>query len=466
MIAMNSETNRIEYKLNLNEKLERSVVAFLNYHEGGVIYIGMDDDGTSIGIDNADETQLQIVNRIRDNIRPSVLGLFDVLTESRDEKTVIKIIISSGTEKPYYIRSKGRSESGCFIRVGSSVQPMTLQMIDELYRKRNPAALGMMRAPRGDLTFRQLKIFYEGKGLELNERFKNSLELLTEDGKDNYIAYLLADENAVSMKVAKYAGTDKVDLIENAEYGYCCLIKAAGLILDKLTVENKTFAKITPTVRLEKNMVNRVALREAVINSIVHNDYSSGVTPLIEIYSDRITVTSYGGLVEGMTQEDFFACYSRPRNRELMRVFKDMELVEQIGSGMSRILKAYDRSIFSFTPNFLTVSFPIEEGFANNFSGEPVNGTDGILNGTINDTDGIMNGTINSSKILAVLADNPQLSIEQISASTGIAKRTIAREMKRLRDNGIIKRIGSKKTGYWEIISSRGPDEKSGYHRG
>jgi predicted HTH transcriptional regulator len=80
-----------------------------------------------------------------------------------------------------------------------------------------------------------------------------------------------------------------------------------------------------------------------------------------------------------------------------MRVFKDMELVERIGSGMSRILKAYDRSVFSFTPNFLTVSFPIMEGFADN-------GSDGTVNGI----DGIVNGTVNSSKILAALVAPPQ----------------------------------------------------------
>lgn len=61
--------------------------------------------------------------------------------------------------------------------------------------------------------------------LELNQQFANSLELLTPDGIYNYIAYLLSDENGVSIKVAKYAGTDKVDLIENVEYGYCSLIK-------------------------------------------------------------------------------------------------------------------------------------------------------------------------------------------------------------------------------------------------
>lgn len=362
--------------------------------------------------------------------------------EEHDGKHIVKIIVSSGTEKPYYIKSKGMSESGCFIRVGSSVQGMTSRMIDELYQKRNRAALGLMTSPRHDLTFRQLRIYYEEKGLELNERFKNSLELLTENGEDNYVAYLLADENGVSMKIAKYAGADKVDLVENEEYGYCCLIKAAERILDKLIVENRTFAKITPTTRQERSMVNRVALREAVINAIVHNDYSSGVTPLIEIFADRFTVTSYGGLVEGMTQEDFFSCYSKPRNRELMRVFRDVELVEQIGSGMSRILRAYDRSIFTFSPNFLTVTFPIEKGFVHSHT---TNGTDGTINGTISDT-------MNHERILNAIAKNATITFDEISSELGISRRTVSREIQKMQENGILRRIGSRKSGSWEII--------------
>lgn len=107
-------------------------------------------------------------------------------------------------------------------------------------------------------NFTQLKIYYLERGLELNAEFANSLELLTPDGKYNYIAYLQADENGVSVKVAKYAGTDKVDLIENEEYGYCSLIKATNHVLEKMKIENVTKARVTNTKRLEKNLVEPV----------------------------------------------------------------------------------------------------------------------------------------------------------------------------------------------------------------
>ena len=358
------ESNITELKASLNDKLEREVVAFLNYREGGDIYIGVNDDGTPTGLDDVDGIMLAVGDRIRNNIQPSTLGLYDVVREKYQGKTIIHVIISSGPEKPYYIRRHGMSESGCFIRIGTSAQPMSQMSIDDLYARRTHNTLRKIVSPRQNLNFEQLQIYYQSKGLALNERFAESLDLLTEDGKYNYVAYLLADNNGTSIKIAKYAGTDKVDLIENEEYGYCSLIKATKSVLDRLDIENRTFAKITSRERVERRLVDPIALREAVINAIVHNDYSREVPPVFEIYSDRFEITSYGGLPTGLSEDDFFGCRSMSRNRELMRVFKDVGLVEQLGSGMSRILKAYDRSAFSISPNFLVVSFRYPMGLA------------------------------------------------------------------------------------------------------
>jgi predicted HTH transcriptional regulator len=161
---------------------------------------------------------------------------------------------------------------------------------------------------------------------------------------------------------AVIAASAKVDLIENEEYGYRCLITAIYRVLDKFAVENKTFAKITPRNRLERKLIDPIALREAFINAVVHNDYNLGWT-VVEIYSDRVTITSTGGLVEGLSEEDFFKGRSMLRNRELMRVFKDVELVEELGSGMHRIMEAYDRSVFEITPSFIVVTFPYASDF-------------------------------------------------------------------------------------------------------
>ena len=357
----NTETNRIENKEQLNEDFEQEVIAFLNYKEGGIIYVGINKNGQVVGVEDVDLTQLQIKDRIKNNIQPSTLGLFDVTVETIDNKEVIKVIISSGTEKPYYLRKKGRTPEGCYIRVGSSKERMTERMIDDMYARRIKNTLKEIDSPRLELTFNQLKIYYEEHGLKLNDNYLQNLDLLTSEGKYNYNAFLLADENNVSIKLVKYVGTNKLELLENLEFGNRCLITATQRILDRLDVENTTYAKIEYFGRKEQEKIDSKALKEAVINAIVHNDYSYGNSPIIELYSDRIEITSAGGLPQELSQEEFLEGVTAPRNKELIRVFKDVDLIENIGSGVLRILDAYDKSCFKFMDHFLRVSFKYKE---------------------------------------------------------------------------------------------------------
>ena len=358
---MNSETNRIEYKQELTDDLEKEAVAFLNYPEGGVLYIGIEKTGTAIGVIDIDSDMLKIKDRLKNNITPSCMGLFDIATENIDSRDVIKITFASGPEKPYYIKRLGMSEKGTFIRVGTAAEPMPVKMIESLFAKRIRNSIGKIKSPNQNLTFEQLKIYYEGANKALNQQFASNLELLSEEGQYNYVAYLLADLNGMSMKVAKYEGVDRVDLMENNEYGYCSLVKATKQVLDKINVENKTLARITPKEREEKRLWNSVALREAVINAIVHNDYTSEIPPKFEFFDDRIEITSFGSLPQGMTEKEFFEGYSVPRNKELMRVFRDLDLVEHLGSGIPRILRSYGKECFKFTENFLRMTFPALE---------------------------------------------------------------------------------------------------------
>lgn len=437
---MLQESNRIEFKVELNDKLEKEVVAFLNNKEGGILYIGVDDNGKPIGVSDVDSMQLKIADRIKNNILPSTLGLFDIVTEEIENISVIKILISSGLEKPYYIKKHGMSPNDCFTRMGTSSQPMSTAMIDSLYSKRTHNTLRNITSPRQDLTFAQLKIYYQERGLELNEKFTNSLELLTPDGKFNYVAYLLADENGVSIKVAKYAGSDKVDLVENEEYGYCSLIKATHQVLEKLKIENITRAKVTNAKRVEKNLIEPIPMREAVINAIVHSDFSREIPPVFEIFNDKMVFTSYGGLIQGQSKEDFFSCSSMPRNRELMRVFKDVGLVEQLGSGMSRILKEYDKSIFHISEHFIKVEFPFS------LPKETIIIANGDDNG--NETG---NDNLEIWKVMEILSENPSITAKQMAKQMNISPRKVSRLIKELKENGKIVRIGSDRKGYWKI---------------
>lgn len=425
------ESHRVEHKQSLTDTFEKEVVAFLNYHEGGIIYIGVDKDGKIVGCQNPDETQLKIKDKLKHNISPSCLGLFEVILETIEEQSIIKIIIASGRETPYYIKKNGMSEKGCYIRVGSSSEPMNQTMIEDLFAKRVRNSLGNIKSRRQDLTFEQLKIYYEEKGLKLNEKFASNLELLTDDGYYNYVAYLMADSNGVSIKVAKYAGTNKVDLIENNEYGYCSLIKATKRVLEKLEIENKTAALITSTTRKEQPLWNKVALREAVINAIVHNDYTTENPPVFEIFSDRIEITSTGGLSIIKNIDDFFSGYSNPTSRELMRIYKDLELVEHLGSGLNRILEAYDKD-----------SFVIKQNYMKNIFYKNETPLDGVVSGGVN---GVVSGGV--TELLEFIQTNPGLRANELSEHIDTPLRTVQRWLKQLKDENKIEFQGAPKTG-------------------
>ncbi|MDR1895928.1 MAG: ATP-binding protein, partial [Prevotellaceae bacterium] len=186
------ETNRIELKQTLTDDLEREVVAFLNYREGGIIYIGIDKNGVPVGIADTDAAQLKIKDRLKNNILPSCMGLFDIIAETHANKDVIKILVAGGIEKPYYLRKYGMSEKGTYIRKGSASEQMPARMIETLFAKRTRNTLGKIKSPNQQLKFEQLKIYYEAAGKILNRHFASNLELLTENDLYNYVAYLLA----------------------------------------------------------------------------------------------------------------------------------------------------------------------------------------------------------------------------------------------------------------------------------
>ncbi|MDO5845274.1 MAG: ATP-binding protein, partial [Methanocorpusculum sp.] len=295
-------------------------------------------------------------DRIKNNILPLCLDVCSIALNNKNNLYYISVLIKSGLRKPYYIKKYGMSPRGCYKRIASSSEPMTDTEIEEMFSRRVRSSLKNIISPIQELTFNQLKIYYEGKGKILNDNFLQSLNLLTSDGKINYAGYILADENSISIKVGKYSGTTRVDLIGNDEYGYCSLLKAYDRLNDRLIAENTTFAKITPKERLERKLIDAAALREAVLNAILHNDYANFPSPKIEFFSDRVEITSMGGLPLGMTIDNFFSGMSIPRNNELMRVFRDIDFVEQLGSGVPRILEAYSRDVFTVSDNYIRVT--------------------------------------------------------------------------------------------------------------
>jgi predicted HTH transcriptional regulator len=501
-----SETNRIEYKSQLTKDLdlEKEVVAFLNYHEGGLVYMGIGKTGIILGVTDPDADMLKIKDRIKNNISPSAMGLFDVVSEEKEGKTIIKIIVASGSEKPYFKRKYGMTEKGCYLRIGTAAEPMPQKMIEELFASRTRNSIGKIKANRQDLSFEQLLIYYQEKHKPLNKQFQKNLELTTPQGDLNYAAYLLADENNISVKVAKYNGDTRVDLAESNEYGYVSLIKATKRVLDKIDIENRTLTQITSRERKEKRLWNAIALREAIINAFVHNDYTREIAPKFEIFNNRIEITSAGSLPEGLSESEFFEGFSVPRNKELMRIYKDLDLVEQLGSGIPRILESYGKECFHFSENFLRMAFPSvgkvpktgqvtgqeteqvnleklkkvfgpisdrltenkEENlrfFQSNYLEliELLRESFGITSEKLRESFGKGFGKESekisvkempsSFFILVLMAIYEDITATDIGKIIGVSSRTVETHIRKLKESNLIERIGGRKEGYWQI---------------
>ena len=457
------EDEKTELKRILNDAFEKEVDAFLNTL-GGQILIGIEDNGTVCGVENADQVALSIADRIRNNILPSAMGLFTVEIRQEEMRSYLVVTVAGGLERPYYLKKYGMTPNGCYTRIGTQASPMTQNMIDGFFSRRILNTLHNVVSPNQELTFTQLKIYYQEKGYDAaGSYFLKNLDLFTEDGKYNYAAYLMADHNGTSIKVARFRGTEKLDIVERNEFGRCCLIKSALNVLERLNVANTTVVRVGGKAqRKEIRLIDPAALREAVLNAIIHNDYINGAYPVFEIYDDRIEIISSGGLPVGLSEKEFFAGRSLPRNKELMRIFSDMDLCEQLGSGMKKILRIYPQSVFSVSEHFIDVRFDYAEEAMkilreqNQADNQKPNVSDDRINDRINVIiNVIINGKITEIKrnIMELISEQPNATTDMFCQKTGKTARTVSRALKSLQEKGYLKRIGSRKSGVWEICS-------------
>lgn len=440
MVFQESET--IELKRMVNKDFAKEVVAFLNTRNG-TIYIGVDDNGDVLGISNVDKTMREIRNIIRDQIFPSTEGLCEIGSLLEDDKTIISVKVTKGT-KLYYIKKEGRSATGCFYRDGTSSVPMSENEIEKRFIKTYAKHLSMVETPseQKEFSFNQLKIYYSAKGYHLNdENLADNLHLKTDDGRYNYLAELLSDNNRISIKVARFQGEDKSVLLEKSEYGYRCLLVAIDRVINRLEAENIAKSSIVDAKRVDKRLMDMASLREAFINAIAHNDWSI-VEPAVYIFSNHIEVISHGGLPDGETKEMFFKGISTPRNKELMRILSDLNYAEQTGYGVPEILKHYGKNVFDIEENYINVSIPYDAKVMESMLVNDVGAENGAENGADNTME---------ENIIRELKINPKITRRELSLKLRIGTTSVYRILSRLKENGKIKRVGPDKGGYWEI---------------
>lgn len=358
MLFRESETT--ELKEIVVDDIKKEIIAFANC-DGGKLYIGVRDDGTVVGLDNADRASLQISNMVRDAIKPDVTMFLHYETIIVNGKNILAVDIQRGTDRPYYLAKKGMRPEGVYVRQGYSSVPATDTAIRRMIKETDGDSFEAMRCLNQDITFEEIKKEFSHRKIEFGPKQMRSLKLIDQDGLYSNLALLLSDQCVHTIKVAVFQGTDQTIFKDRREFTGS-LIQQMNEAYDFIDFRNQTRATIEKLYRVDVRDYPEIAVREALLNLLVHRDYAFRASALISIFADRIEFISIGGLMPGIDLEDVMAGISVCRNQELANVFYRLHLIEAYGTGMGKIVKAYEgmekKPIIETTKNTFKIILP------------------------------------------------------------------------------------------------------------
>ena len=298
------ESESMELKEKYSDSIIREIISFLNT-DGGTLIVGIKDDGTIVGVEKLDETLRKISDIITMQIEPNPQD--EVMSEVRfDEgKALIVLNILKGRRNIYCQKKYGFSSAGCTIRIGTTCREMTPEQIKIRYEQNfiDNEYMLKKRSNLAELSFRELKIYYTEKGYHVsnNGSFEQNLNLRMQDGTYNLLAELLADRNNIPFMFVKFLGRNKAAISERNDYGYGCLLTTYTKVKNKLIAENTCLSNTTVRPRIDKYLYDIDCVNEAVLNALVHNDWTI-TEPQISMFDNRIEILSHGGLPKGMTE--------------------------------------------------------------------------------------------------------------------------------------------------------------------
>lgn len=433
-----SEDNKTELKESVSNTLPKELVAFLN-SDGGTVYVGIKKDGEVVGVRDVDASMRQISDVITDQISPRCVECVHQSRITLEGKDVIKIEVLKGG-KLYYIKKYGLSENGCYIRIGSTCKSLTPEEIADRYLKSLNAkekSIAEIPSRRKKLTFKILKNYLLSSGNHFSEdTFFDNYHLLTKDGRFNYLAEILADENDIVINVATFSSSDKTKYLKRDEFGGKCLLLAMEQAKSYVNSINQTYVDISSTPRKETKMFDPEAFEQAWINACVHNRWSDSDHPGIYIYSDRIEIESFGGLPKALTKEQFLKGKSEPVNKELFSIFRACGFAEESGHGVPTVTRIYGEEAYVFSDFFIDVVLRFNVGG---------------LSGATRKTTRKQPEKV-KEMILELLKGNGRLSRKELSILLDVSEYSIRHHINTLQSDGKIKHFGPDKGGYWEVI--------------
>lgn len=438
-LGIENEYQEFKESLSQLKKGLKSLTAMLNRHYHGCVYFGVNDNGDVIGLDIGKNTLEDIRNEASNLIKPKVLINCKILSDG--DKKYIKVC-ASGNNVPYSFDGR------YFNRVVSSDEQA------DTYTLRNMLSSGIndiiveAESPVKELSFKQTCSFLISKGNHVidNENFYQSEGFYTRDGSFNLMAYLLSDQNRVSIKVVEFEGKDKTSMSKRTEYGYKSLLLSANEVQEYFKSINATKVILENGTRKEIPLFNFDAFHEAWINACVHNEWIGMIPPSVYIYENRIEIVSYGSLPYNLSLNNFFKGTSVPINNRLLSIFISADFSEQTGHGVPKIVEYYGEKAFNIENGIIIVTLPF------NYESDKslINKTALKYLDSIND---------NQKKALEYLKDHPFAKLNELSSYLNLSLGGVKKMVSTLINKKLLTRVGPKRKSQW-IVSSLFEDNK------
>jgi ATP-dependent DNA helicase RecG len=428
-IIKDGENHSVEFKASFQKELIESVVAFANSY-GGKIFIGVRDSGDIVNLTISSETIQNYINTIKQNTQPSII--VDIDEYEVNHKTILVVDVKEYPLKPIAYKNR------YYKRVKNSNHTMSLDEISNAHLKTINSSWDYYVDDRHDFSdisqenidnlINKIEIYQNKKFTDDPFTILKKYELIKKD-KLTFGAYLLFTCNNSAL-TAFQIGRFKtpIDIIDNIDINTNIVSQidtAIEFIKKHLMTEFMITGEAQRTIKYDYPLK---AIREIVINMIVHRDYSDSGNSIIKIFDNRIEFFNPGKLYDDITIEKLQSgnYSSRTRNRAIARAFKEAGIIERYGSGISRI-KDECKIHGVVEPKFEE----FVHGFRVTLYKEKVNG--------------VVNGVVNS--LLEYIVKNPNLKANNISDDMNIPLRTIQRSLKELKDKDKIEFKGSPKTG-------------------
>ena len=447
-----AESQNIEYKESWRDEYLKWVCGFANA-QGGKIYIGCNDDGIVVGINNSKKLLEDIPNKVRDAM--GIIVGVNLLTE--DGKEYVEIDVPS---YPVGIPCKGVY----YYRSGSTKQVLTGPALEAFLMRKHGATWDNSPMPAfamddvDDSVIAAFKKLAAKKGRidsslldEPKEVLLDRLHLVNGDYLTNAAMLLFCKDPeryqlGAFLKIG-YFENDADLLYQDEIHGSLLeqVDKAIELIYLKYMRAKISYEGIQ---RIERYFVPEAALREALLNAVCHKQYQSGVPIQISVYEDRLYVANVGSLPEDWTLEKLMSKHtSKPYNPNIAYVFYLAGFIESWGRGVEKIcnaLRAENLPMPEYTvsPGDIMIKFTGPEDRIIKVTDKVTNGVTGEVTDNVTDRE---------RQLLQLLIEDPGYTMPQLAEKMTVSRKTVAGYLKSLKEKSVIERVGTTRSGHWEI---------------